>query len=69
MAIDALEHAAVHRFLKLVWIYVEADRLPIHFVTQTGVAMACEAVVIRRLGCGLLSGNRYHRKEPNCREC
>ena len=51
VAIDAREHAAVHRILELVGVNVQADRLAVDVLGEAGVAVASQAVVVSRLLC------------------
>lgn len=49
VAIHARKHRAVHRVLQLARIHKQAVRLAVHVLTQRGVAVAREAVLIFQL--------------------
>lgn len=50
MAIHTGEHAAVDRVFERLRIDVQADRLALHFMSEGGITVACEALVRGRFG-------------------
>ena len=52
VAIHAGEHRPMNGIFEVIWIYMQALLLAVHFFGQSGIGVAGEAVVVGRLFCG-----------------
>jgi len=69
VAVHALEHAAVHRVLKLIGAHVKTYRLAIDLMVEAGIPVAGQAIVVVGLGSGLVTGSREAYTECADTQC